>query len=52
MAQPAPRHLIAALAALSRQASFSVGCYCEDAARCHRSLLGELLVAAGAVVAD
>lgn len=36
------------LAALSRQTDFSVGCYCEDEARCHRSLLGELLAARGA----
>jgi uncharacterized protein YeaO (DUF488 family) len=42
--------LIALLAALSRQASFSVGCYCEDEARCHRSVLRELLVEAGAAV--
>jgi uncharacterized protein YeaO (DUF488 family) len=36
------------LAALSRQTDFSVGCYCEDEARCHRSLLRELLAARGA----
>jgi uncharacterized protein YeaO (DUF488 family) len=46
------RHLIETLASLSRQASFSVGCYCEDATRCHRSLLRELLVEAGADVAE
>lgn len=38
------------LAALSRQANFSVGCYCEDASRCHRTLLRELLIARGARV--
>ena len=42
--------LIGLLAALSREASFSVGCYCEDEARCHRSVLRELLVEAGAAV--
>lgn len=52
MRQPGARHLIEALAALSRGANFSVGCYCDDAARCHRSLLRELLVAAGADVAE
>jgi len=39
---------IALLAALSHHANFSVGCYCEDEARCHRSVLRELLAAAGA----
>ena len=36
------------LAALSHQANFSVGCYCEDESRCHRSVLRELLVERGA----
>ena len=48
MRAPAARRLLALLAALSRQANFSVGCYCEDETRCHRSLLRELLVDAGA----
>jgi uncharacterized protein YeaO (DUF488 family) len=43
--------LIALLAALSRTSSFSVGCYCEDEARCHRSILRELLADAGADLA-
>lgn len=38
------------LAALSHTANFSVGCYCEDEARCHRSVLRELLQARGAEV--
>ncbi|MBT8446819.1 MAG: DUF488 family protein [Gammaproteobacteria bacterium] len=38
------------LAALSAQCNFSVGCYCEDESRCHRSLLRELLAARGAVI--
>src|SRR5262245_42143556 len=48
MAQPAPSRLLGLLAALSQRADFSVGCYCEDAARCHRSLLGGLLRQHGA----
>jgi uncharacterized protein YeaO (DUF488 family) len=48
MAQPTPQRLLAVLAALSRQADFSVGCYCEDESRCHRSLLRGLLVEQGA----
>ena len=50
MRQPVPRRLIATLAALSRQADFSIGCYCEDAAWCHRSLLAGLLEDAGATM--
>jgi uncharacterized protein YeaO (DUF488 family) len=40
------------LAALSHTANFSVGCYCEDEAHCHRSVLRALLVERGADVAD
>ncbi|HYE49249.1 MAG TPA: DUF488 family protein [Azospirillaceae bacterium] len=36
------------LAALSRGADFSLGCYCEDEARCHRSVLRALLAERGA----
>jgi uncharacterized protein YeaO (DUF488 family) len=50
MRAPAARRLIALLAALSRQTNFSIGCYCEDETRCHRSLLGKLLGAEGATV--
>jgi len=32
-------HLLDTLAALSRVANFSIGCYCEDEQRCHRSIL-------------
>ena len=39
------------LAALSQQTDFSVGCYCEEEGRCHRSLLKELLRARGAKLA-
>jgi uncharacterized protein YeaO (DUF488 family) len=50
MQTPEARHLIAMLAALSHQTNLSVGCYCENAERCHRDLLRELLVAAGAQI--
>lgn len=52
MGEPTARHLIALLAALSQRMNLSVGCYCADASRCHRSLLREMLVAAGADVTD
>ena len=51
MKAPAAQRLIALLAALSSQANFAVGCYCEDETRCHRSLLRQLLVEANATLA-
>ena len=48
MKRPEARHLIELLAALSSHADLSIGCYCTDEARCHRSLLRELLREAGA----
>lgn len=48
MRQPAAQRLMALLAALSSQTNFSVGCYCEDETRCHRSLLKGLLIEQGA----
>ena len=36
------------LAALSHQTDFSVGCYCENEGRCHRSILRDLLLSRGA----
>ena len=51
MKKPATQRLIAMLAALSHQTDFSIGCYCPDQERCHRSLLSELLRAAGARMA-
>jgi uncharacterized protein YeaO (DUF488 family) len=51
MAAPASAHAIALLAALSQRADFSVGCYCEDEVRCHRSVLRALLVERGATLA-
>ena len=51
MRNPAPSRLLDLLAALSRQTSFAVGCYCADEARCHRSVRRQLLAARGAEVA-
>lgn len=51
MAAPERRHDLALLAALSHGANFSVGCYCENEERCHRSILRRLLVASGAKLA-
>jgi len=48
MRDPRAQRLIDLLAALSQHANFSVGCYCERAQRCHRSLLAELLAEHGA----
>ncbi|HEX6789731.1 MAG TPA: DUF488 family protein [Candidatus Krumholzibacteria bacterium] len=48
MAKPENSHTLDVLAALSHQAHFAVGCYCEDESRCHRSILRELLAARGA----
>ena len=50
MRQPAAQRLIALLAALSSRANVSVGCYCEDETRCHRSLQQGLLIEHGAEV--
>ena len=50
MATPAARHELELLAALSHTTQFSVGCYCMDESRCHRSILRELLVEYGAKV--
>ncbi len=51
MKRPEAARLLALLAALSRQTDLSVGCYCEDEARCHRSVLKALLVEHGADLA-
>jgi len=48
MKSPAAKHDLDLLAALSHHANFSIGCYCEDETRCHRSLLKELLEIRGA----
>jgi uncharacterized protein YeaO (DUF488 family) len=51
MKRPSPLRLLVLLAALSRDADFSVGCYCVDEARCHRSVLKALLEEQGARLA-
>ncbi len=50
MARPENSRVIDLLAALSRQSDFSLGCYCENEARCHRSVLRQLLIYRGAKV--
>lgn len=50
MAAPENSRILELLAALSRQTNFSVGCYCKDEARCHRSELRKLLMEKGAKV--
>jgi uncharacterized protein YeaO (DUF488 family) len=51
MAAPDAAHALDLLAALSHRANFSVGCYCENEARCHRSVLRILLADRGASMA-
>jgi len=51
MKEPAASRTLDLLAALSHTANFSVGCYCENEARCHRSVLRELLAERGADIA-
>lgn len=51
MAVPEAARTLALLAALSHQSNFSLGCYCEDESRCHRSALRQLLADEGAVLA-
>jgi uncharacterized protein YeaO (DUF488 family) len=51
MKRPQAARLLALLAALSQRTDFSVGCYCSDEARCHRSVLRALLLEHGASLA-
>lgn len=51
MKQPAASRTLDLLAALSQHANFSLGCYCEDESRCHRSVLRALLAERGAKLA-
>ncbi|HOS96323.1 MAG TPA: DUF488 family protein [Deltaproteobacteria bacterium] len=48
MKSPEKSRVLDLLAALSHHADLSVGCYCADEARCHRSVLRELLAERGA----
>jgi uncharacterized protein YeaO (DUF488 family) len=50
MAMPDARRSVELLAVLSHTTDFSVGCYCEDEDRCHRSVLKQLLLDSGARV--
>lgn len=50
MKAPDVSRVLDTLAALSRQTNFSVGCYCQDERRCHRSVLRALLAQRGAKV--
>ena len=50
MRQAEPSRILDLLAALSREANFSVGCYCADESHCHRSVLRQLLAERGARV--
>ena len=52
MSKPDARRVIELLAALSHSTDLSVGCYCENYDRCHRSILQELLVQNGASVEE
>lgn len=51
MKRPEAARLLALLAALSHRTNLSVGCYCAEEARCHRSLLKESLQEHGAKLA-
>jgi uncharacterized protein YeaO (DUF488 family) len=50
MNEPAPKRMLDLLAALSHDANFSIGCYCEEERRCHRSVLRALLAERGASI--
>jgi uncharacterized protein YeaO (DUF488 family) len=50
MARPQAKRTLDLLAALSHTTNLSIGCYCEDESRCHRSVLRELLAERGAAI--
>jgi uncharacterized protein YeaO (DUF488 family) len=52
MGRPENSRLLDAFAALSHRTNFSVGCYCEDERRCHRSILRGILKKHGARIAS
>jgi uncharacterized protein YeaO (DUF488 family) len=52
MAAPDASRTLDLLAALSHASNFSMGCYCEDENRCHRSLLRALLAERGATLSS
>lgn len=51
MKRPQASHTLDLLAALSHVAELSVGCYCAEESRCHRSVLRALLAERGARLA-
>lgn len=51
MKAPDASKMLDLIAALSHRTNLSVGCYCADESRCHRSLLRQLLAARGAQIA-
>jgi uncharacterized protein YeaO (DUF488 family) len=52
MEAPESSHVLELLAAMSHSTQFSVGCYCDDEQRCHRSILRLLLEERGAKIAE
>lgn len=50
MHKPDAARLLDLLAALSHQTGLSLGCYCADPARCHRTVLRDLLIERGAII--
>ncbi|NIF82468.1 DUF488 family protein [Comamonas sp. Tr-654] len=52
LAEPAVDRTLGLLAALSHSSAFSLGCYCDDEAHCHRSILRSLLADRGATLKD
>lgn len=52
MKEPMAKRDLELLAAMSKQVNFAIGCYCADEARCHRSLLREMLEAANASICE
>lgn len=52
MNKPEAARVLDVLAALSHQTNFSLGCYCENEDRCHRSILRKLLAERGAEISE
>lgn len=52
MNQADPSKVLDLLAAMSKTTNFSLGCYCDDESRCHRSILRQLLTERGADIYD
>ncbi|MGH9463680.1 MAG: DUF488 family protein, N3 subclade [Vicinamibacteria bacterium] len=52
MKVPTAKRDLELLASLSHRTDFSIGCYCEDGLRCHRSILKELFTRFGADIVE